>query len=248
MTDASSRGEGSRELAATDGISRRSIRETLAVVRDRPAVLVGLAVALLGPSIFRTLLIPVLAPLEAWFLLAIGPFWIATIILVGFVLWVERRPLASLGAAWPSWSDLRVGLVGTAGGLLTVPVTLPLTNALGFRAGEEALASILQFPLWAVFVLVITAAVTEEVLFRAYPIERLAEITGSIRVAAGLSLVAFMLLHVPAWGVGHLITISGISLILTVLYARYRRIGPVMVMHFLTNFFLLIVFPILGWI
>lgn len=105
--------------------------------------------------------------------------------------------------------------------------------------------SLLQFPLWAL--LVIAAAITEEVLFRAYPIERLIELTGSVWTAAGLSFVAFVLVHVPFWGVGHIVTISGISVTFTVLYARYRRLWPVIIMHFLTNFFLMIVFPMLGW-
>lgn len=240
-------GEGGREMTGTDELSRRSIAGMLSVVRDRSLILVGLVIAMLGAFFISSLLF-FIAGTEASLLLFIGPQWLTTGILVGFVIWVEKRPLASIGATGPSWPDLWLGLAGTVVGLLTVPVTISLTNALGFNPGEEALTSLLEFPLWALIVIVITAAITEEVLFRAYPIERFTELTGSVWIAAGLSFVAFVLVHVPFWGVGHIVTISGISVILTVLYVRYRRLWPVMSMHFLTNFVLLIVFPMLDWL
>lgn len=248
MTRAPSAGGDGRNLATGDGRSRRSIGEMLSALRDRPSVLAGLAVALLGQYALAAVLRPVLAQREAWLLLAIGPQWIATVALVGFVLGVERRPLASIGIKRPRWSDLPLGLAGAAAGLLTLLATVPLGSALGVVSDEGALASILQFPPWAVVLIAITAAVTEEVRFRAYPIERIAEVTGSVWAAAAFSLVAFVLLHVPLWGVGHVITISGLSLVLTVLYVRYRRLGPVVVAHFAANFVLLIVLPAIGWV
>lgn len=241
--------EGNRNLAATDETSGRSFGGMLAVIRDRPSILVGLVVALLGQTAVTAVLYPVVASLEAWLLILVGPALIATAVLAGFVVWVERRPLASIGTAWPTWSDVRIGIGGAAVGLPTMLVTVPLVDALGFGASERgALEMILQFPTWAVILAVIVVSVTEEVLFRAYPIERLAEITGRVRVAAAFSLVAFVLLHVPLWGVGHVITIGGISIVLTVLYAWRRRLAPVVVMHFLTNLVLLVVLPALGWL
>jgi membrane protease YdiL (CAAX protease family) len=242
MTDTPSAGEGGRELATTDEPSRRSIGEMLTVLRDRPSVLVGLVVALLGYSIVSDILEPLLASSEAGFLLAVVPPWIATFVLVGFVLWVERRPLASIGVAWPRWSDLWLGIGGTVAGLLTLLVTIPLMIALGF---EQSQGPVQQVPQWAVLLIVLTSIV-EEVLFRGYPIERLAEITGSVWAAATVTFVVFVLLHAPAWGVGHLITISGISIVFMVMYVRYRRLGPVMIMHFISNFVLLVVVPRLG--
>lgn len=247
MTHAPSTEEDGRGLATTDGTSRRSIGEMLAVLRDRPSRLVGLALALLAQTALVAILGPFLRPVEAWVLLAVGPPWIATATLVGFVSWVERRPLASIGAAWPTWSDLWLGLGGAVVGLLTMPLVIPIRNALGFELGGAALM-LLQFPLWATILVVITAAVTEEVLFRAYPIERVAEITGSVWAGAVFSFVGFVLLHVPAWGVGHVIDISGVSIVLVALYVWRRRLGPVIVMHFLTNFVLLVVAPMLGWL
>lgn len=233
-------------LADEEATDRPSGRNP--ILRDRPLVVVGLIVALLGQSIIVAILRPFLVSMEAWILLFVGPQWIATGILVGFVLWVERRPLASIGAAWPVWSDLWLGLGGAVVGLLTLLVVVPLRNALGFDVNEGGLGVLLQFPLWAMVLVVITVAVTEEVLFRAYPIERIAEMTGSVWIAAAVSLIVFILLHVPMWGVGHIFNIGGISIILVALYTWQRRLAPVVIMHFLTNFVLLVVMPMLGWI
>ncbi|WP_313692540.1 CPBP family intramembrane glutamic endopeptidase [Halorarum halobium] len=246
MTDPRPTEEGGQELPAGDEPSARSIGKPLAVLRDRPSILAGLPLALLGQTVVVVVLGSFVVPSEAGLVLLFAPQWIAATTLVGFVLWVERRPLASVGITWPGWSDLPLGIGGAVVGLATLPVTIPLRDALGLGTNEGFLSMLVQLPLWAVLLVVITAAVTEELLFRAYPIERLAELTGSARLAAAVSVVAFMLLHVPAWGVGHLVTIGGITIVLTLLYLRCRRLGPVVVMHFLSNFVLLIVVPRLG--
>lgn len=247
MTHEPSRQGDDRALADADRTSRRSIGEMLGVLRDRPSIVVGLVVAVLGQTAFLTVLYPLLAPAEAWLALALGPSWLATATLVGFVLWIERRPLASIGVARPTWTDLGLGVGGAAVGVLALLVTIPLRDALGLGPNEGALA-ILQFPLWALFLIVITAAVTEEVLFRAYPIERLLEVTGSAWPAAVFSFVVFVLVHVPLWGPGHVISISGGSVVLIALYLRSRSLAPVVIMHFLVNLVLLIVLPTLGWL
>lgn len=247
MTHEPSRGADDRDRATTDRTSRQSIGGMLAVLRDRPSILVGLVVAVLGQTTFITILYPLLAPAEAWVLLALGPSWLATAALVGFVLGIERRSLGSIGVARPTWTDLGLGLGGATVGLLSMLVTIPLTEALGLGPDEGALA-ILQFPLWALFLAAITAAVTEEVLFRAYPIERVLEVTGSVWLAAAFSFVVFVLLHVPMWGVGHMVTISGVSVVLVALYVQSRSLAPVMIAHFLADFVLLVVAPTLGWI
>lgn len=131
-------------LADEEATDRPSGRNR--ILRDRPLVVVGLIVALLGQSIIAAILRPFLVSMEVWILLFVGPQWIATGILVGFVLWIEQRPLASIGAAWPAWSDLWLGLGGAVVGLLTLLVVVPLRNALGFDMNEGGLGMLLQFP------------------------------------------------------------------------------------------------------
>jgi len=62
-----------------------------------------------------------------------------------------------------------------------------------------------------------------------------------------VSFVTFVVLHVPVWGAGHLVTISATPIVVAVLYVHYRRLGPVVVMHFLSDVVLLFVLPALRW-
>ena len=60
-------------------------------------------------------------------------------------------------------------------------------------------------PAWLLLVIVLTASVTEELLFRAYPIEHLARLTGKRWPGALLSLAAFVAIHLQGWNLGHVI-------------------------------------------
>ncbi|HDP94227.1 MAG TPA: CPBP family intramembrane metalloprotease [Candidatus Aminicenantes bacterium] len=51
--------------------------------------------------------------------------------------------------------------------------------------------------------LALRAGVTEEILYRAYPTERMKGLTGKTWVGALMGLVVFTILHVPGWGWGH---------------------------------------------
>ncbi|WP_407067189.1 CPBP family intramembrane glutamic endopeptidase [Haloarcula regularis] len=48
-------------------------------------------------------------------------------------------------------------------------------------------------------VIVVTAVVTEEILWRGYPIERLTEVTGNVWIGAVVSGTVFLAVHFPAW-------------------------------------------------
>ncbi len=71
--------------------------------------------------------------------------------------------------------------------------------------------------------MVLTAGITEEILFRGYPIERLYELTGNMYIAAFLPWLAFTLLHVYFRGVGGAIQIGA------------RSIPACMTMHILND-------------
>ena len=61
---------------------------------------------------------------------------------------------------------------------------------------------VLGLPLWLRVVAVITAGTVEETLFRGYTVTRLSKLTGSMWLAAALSVTAFAALHIPVWGIG----------------------------------------------
>ena len=54
-------------------------------------------------------------------------------------------------------------------------------------------------PLYVTILIALIAGVTEELLFRGYPIERLSEISGSTTIGACAAYVIFVGLHAPFW-------------------------------------------------
>jgi uncharacterized protein len=83
--------------------------------------------------------------------------------------------------------------------------------------------------------LAITAAVFEEIFYRGFTIERVAELTHLRWLAAGVSLAAFTYAHLGYWGWSHLIVAGFGGLVLTGLYLWRRDLVSNMVAHFLTD-------------
>ena len=80
-------------------------------------------------------------------------------------------------------------------------------------------------PAWLLLVMVLTASVTEELLFRSYPIERLARLTGKRWPGALLSLAAFVAFHLHGWNLGHVVgVVLPLGAVMTGLYL-WRRIS-----------------------
>ena len=103
---------------------------------------------------------------------------------------------------------------------------------------------VLAMPLPALIALIITTAVTEEILFRGYPVERLGRLTGSIWLGAALSLGLFVLPHLSFFGPQWLLYQGAAVVMAYVLYVWRRNLFACMLMHFLGNAMLLI--PALG--
>lgn len=221
-------------------------RSILATVREWWVSLVGVAIALFG----AVLLIAVLSAtsiakgLPRWVLL-IGPHWLVAGVVVAVVLWAERRQLASIGLEWPSLHDLGWAVVAFVVGILSFMVTRPLVELLGLSGTGTGggLRTILSFPIGIVVVLSVSAGITEEVMFRGYPIERLSEMTGSIWIAAALTVVMFTAAHIPLWGLGGALQIGGWTVVVTVLYVRLRNLPACILMHTCNDLFAYVVLP-----
>lgn len=118
----------------------------------------------------------------------------------------ERESLASIGATLPEPIPVAGGLDGSVGLLAwwlgATAATIALTMAmLGiYRRFELTVPT--QFtaeqanrPVTARLFTAVTAGVTESILFQAYPIERIATLSGSLLVAAVVSYVLFTVAH-----------------------------------------------------
>lgn len=222
-------------------------RETSSQAPVRTATLVGLILALGGGPLLGLLLraarpTPVAV---ARFARTVVADWTLTFALLALVLLWKRLPLASIGFRRPTWRDLVWGLAGFVLGVLAFALTTPLVQALGLGDTGTGIAQLARLAVPFRVVIVLTAGFTEEVLFRGYPVERLAAWTGRPVLGTALAHVVFVLLHLPFWGPGGTFQIGLWSLIVTWLYVWRRNLWPCILMHVLNDAYAFILLPLL---
>jgi membrane protease YdiL (CAAX protease family) len=165
-----------------------------------------------------------------------GVFWGVTLLLVSYILYIEKRPLSSIGLIRPTWKSFAFGIAGAfamVAGMAFIYMTLfPM---LGLSANEPTMVAVKAMPLWFRVLLILRAAVFEEIYYRGFMIERLAEITRLRWLAALISLTAFTFAHLSGWGWAHLMVAAFGGAILTGLYLLRRDLASNMVAHFLTD-------------
>lgn len=203
-----------------------------------PVVTVGLVCALGVPLLYALVLDPyVVAD-------ATGPtgravvgyavMWTLAGMLLILTAVVERRPLSTVGLRRPSVALLGLGVgVGVALSLL-VPLMSVVIAAVG--GGPSGVADVSSTTPWVLAAGIVTAAVTEEVVFRGYAIERLTELTGSSWIGAFVSVAVFVAFHVPNWSLAHVVgVVVPLGAALTGLYVWKRNLPFVVTVHFLVD-------------
>ncbi len=162
-------------------------------------------------------------------------YWGLVAAVLGYVVWIERRPLSSIGFSMPDRRDM---MVAFAAGIVLIALMgllyLVVFPALHWDEAQE-LRKLLVVPFWLRFISVVRAAVSEEILFRGYAIERMQELTGS-RVVAGLFTWAiFTVEHFSYWGWHHLLVAGAGGAVLTFLYLWRRNLWGNMLAHFMVD-------------
>lgn len=162
-------------------------------------------------------------------------YWGLVVAVLLYVTRIEQRPLSSIGFRAPGVMDMVLALVT---GVLIVAV-LALMYLVVFPAlhwdETKQLQTLTAVPFWLRFMTVVRAAVSEEVLFRGYALERTQELTGS-RAAAGLFTWAiFTLEHLSYWGWHHLLIAGLAGAMLTLLYLWRRNLWGNMMAHFMVD-------------
>lgn len=173
--------------------------------------------------------------------------WLVTGVLVAYVLVVERRPLSSVGTRLPDAIPVG-GLDGFAGLLawwaVGVVATIVLSTVVynvfrhfDLRTQDEFAAEQAARPLPAFAFTAVTAGVTESVLFQAYPIERLAALSGSLLVAGLVSWLAFTAVHHASgrFSLEATLFTSAPALVVTVLYVLSGSLYVVVLVHTTVN-------------
>ena len=157
--------------------------------------------------------------------------------MIAITRWWERKPWFWLGLRPISWRAvlLAAGL-GVVLGVAVPPLTAAVNRLMPQSDGGTVESVAGGAPAWLLLITVMTASVTEELLFRAYLIERLARITGKLWPGALLSLAAFVAFHLEGWNLGH---VEGVVLplgaVMTGLYLWRRNVVFMIITHFMLD-------------
>ena len=169
--------------------------------------------------------------------------WFVALILLGLVLLWEKQPLTSIGIKKMSWGDVLWAVTGFIIGAISFILTTPLINALSLGTTSGGIGQLAQLPIALRVGVVLTAGITEEILFRGYPIERLNNLTGHLGLSALIAYGVFVLLHIPFWGLGGTLQIGVWSIVVTILYVKRRNLPACMLMHILNDAYAFILLP-----
>ena len=127
------------------------------------------------------------------------------------------------------------------GGLLVTGVAVAVFDL----RQPETLTTIGSLSLPVKLTIVATAVVTEEILWRGYPIERLTELTGRVWVGAVTSFAVFLAVHYPAWGLVGALPQAVFALALVGVYVGTRNVVACILTHAVINVVMILVVPAL---
>lgn len=216
-----------------------------------PPVLVGLLLTLVVPLLWVFVISPLVKPLlssQAFMIVGEVVFWGLALGVIALVVFWERQPLSSVGVRGLTWKEGVLALLLSVAMFVLAPIlVIIVARVIGGSVSTMAgLGELAEQSMVLRILLALRAGVTEEILYRAYPTERMKSLTGKAWVGALVGLVVFTILHVPGWGWGHSIgVVLPIGLIFAGLYLWKRNLTLNIVAHFLTDLIPLLVVPLL---
>jgi membrane protease YdiL (CAAX protease family) len=169
--------------------------------------------------------------------------WANFAALIAVVMLMEGQRLTSIGLRPLRWWTIPLGLVA---GLLIIPISGFLANALGASADAHFVAFLQSLPFTTRLVLVVTAGVFEETLYRGYALERLASLFRNTWLAGAVTVVLFTLAHIPAVGLAHILPVFIVSVLVTLLYLWRRDLVVNVIAHATIDGVGLLIVPLLG--
>lgn len=157
--------------------------------------------------------------------------WLTVALLLVYIRSFERLPLASVLLTRPSARDLEWALY-FFGSVMVYAWLIRLIRPQAANTGVETISAL---PILGVVALIFTAAITEEILYRGYPIERLATLTGHRWIGVVVSLALFVISHLIFFSPDWLLYQGPGTLAIYALYLWRRNLYACMLTHLLIN-------------
>jgi len=199
--------------------------------------ILGLSLSLAIPSIYVLFISPIFLkpnvnePVST--LIDFAVLWGLALGVLYFTQNIEKLSLTTIG-----WKSLSWKWVFAAIGLgillsLLVPALTLLVSMVFLPSDTGTITEVTSnFSWWILLLSVLTAGITEEILFRGYSLERLYEITGNKWISGLISLIFFVAIHATGWNIAHIIgVVIPLGIILTGLYFWQRNLLFVMIVH-----------------
>ena len=199
--------------------------------------ILGLGLSLAVPAIYVLLINPIFIKPNIdehiLTLMNLGIFWIFALGMLLYTLKVEKSSLATIGWRPLSWKWILAAIgIGILLSLLVPVLTFLASKVIPSTDAGTVSEVTSSFPWWVLLMSVITAGVTEEILFRGYSLERLLNSTNNKWVSAGVSLIFFVAIHAIGWNFAHIVgVVVPLGIALTGLYLWRRNLLFVMIVH-----------------
>ncbi|HEY6419783.1 MAG TPA: tetratricopeptide repeat protein [Candidatus Binataceae bacterium] len=174
-----------------------------------------------------------------WSLINVAYQLIATAVIIGIVLALERKPLSSLGLRRPTLSDVGLGLalfvaVWMAGGVFRLLLWFFFPNSM-VNVPSCQLTSFMRIPAGLGVLVAAAAGFSEEVAARGFAIDRIRIVTGRLALAAAVALALDLAAHIPFWGWSYAILIAPMQLLFVLMYLWRKDIMACIIGHFLVD-------------
>lgn len=160
--------------------------------------------------------------------------WILTTLILALLKTGERKPFASIGFKTSTMKEIILAIVIGIVLSLSVPMlTWLVSQILPAAPPDGSVTDVATKTSWLLLLIsILTAGITEEIIFRGYVLERLFEKTGKWWLAIVVSMTAFVLPHLFTWNMVHLIAVViPLGLILSWLYIWKRNLVFNIIVH-----------------
>ncbi|MGH8146841.1 MAG: lysostaphin resistance A-like protein [Rhodanobacteraceae bacterium] len=169
---------------------------------------------------------------QPWALVPRMTLWAAAIVVVVIAAEGVGAWRLHFGIVWPTWGGVGWSVVAAAVMFGVMGASLYIQQSLGSHSQkQQALHKLLvNLPFGYRCLIVVTAAVTEEVLYRGYAVGIGQLLFGSLWVACAVSVVAFTLAHLK-WGFAHLMPVFVSAVVFTLLFVFTRNLWLCILAH-----------------
>lgn len=213
------------------------------------ATVLGLLIALFGPIVVAIIADKFIYAKNRILLHLLGLSSLMAIVagVLFIVFRYEHQTVASLGIRPFNWQTVAWGLALAAFFIyIFAPTAYWMLEHFRLGGFEKGIFKNAALPLWYLAIAVLVGSISEEVLYRGYAIERIADLTGNYWIAGIISVLIFGLAHVPMWGWGPALTTIVSGVILTVFFIWHKDLTANIIAHFVTDFSGLVIGPLLA--